>query len=125
MKRFVNSSPGSRSRRADHHDYRDGAYFVTTNTRKRVPFFGTVERGQMSLNAFGKIVAEEWTRTGELRDEVSLDTFIVVPDHVHGLLWVRHSDEGMPSRGRSRDASRDSLESVLIFSRADSVRCAA
>ncbi len=47
----------------------------------------------MYLNRHGKIVAEEWQRTGELRDEVSLDPFIVMPDHVHGLLWIYHSDE--------------------------------
>lgn len=96
--------------------------------------------GRMYLNNFGKIVAEEWQRTGELRDEVSLDAFIVMPDHVHGLLWIHHSetasdgkekperDDGeayqsrngntkmAPSDGRtpgeeeSRDASRDSFD---------------
>ena len=93
MKRFVNPPPGARSRRFNHHDYRGGAYFVTTNTRKRVPLFGTVEKGRMYLSTYGKIVAEEWHRTDDLRDEVSLDAFIVMPDHVHGLLWICHSEE--------------------------------
>lgn len=93
MKRFVNPPPGARSRRLDSHDYRGGAYFVTTNARKRAPFFGTVERGRMYLGAYGKIIAEEWQRTGEVRNEVSLDAFIVMPDHVHGLLWICHSDD--------------------------------
>ncbi|MFB6230756.1 MAG: transposase [Salinibacter sp.] len=91
MRRFVNLPPDARSRRCDRHDYRGGAYFITTNTKKRAPLFGTVERGRMHLNRYGRIVAEEWKRTGELRDEVSLDTFIVMPDHVHGLLWICHS----------------------------------
>jgi len=59
VKRFVNPPPGARSRRFDYHDYRGGAYFVTTNTRKRVPLFGTVEQGRMYLSAYGKIVTEE------------------------------------------------------------------
>jgi REP element-mobilizing transposase RayT len=93
VKRFVNPPPGARSRRLGGHDYRGGAYFVTTNTKKRVPLFGTVEKGRMYLSTYGKIVAEEWHRTGDLRDEMSLDVFIVMPDHVHGLLWICHSDE--------------------------------
>lgn len=73
MRRFVNLPPGARSRRCDRHDYRGGAYFVTTNTKNRAPRFGTVERGRMYLNHYGRIVAEEWKRTGELRDAVSLE----------------------------------------------------
>lgn len=120
MKRFINPPPGARSRRFDHHDYRGGAYFVTTNTRKRVPLFGTVERGRMYLSGFGKIVVDEWQRTGELRDEVSLDAFIVMPDHVHGLLWICHSDDDpeeeadVKSRdegGRSERKGRETCQS--------------
>lgn len=92
VRRFINPRPGTRSRRCENHDYRGGAYFVTTNTKDRAPLFGAVERGRMHLNARGKIVMEEWQRTGDLRAEVSLDTFIVMPDHVHGLLWISHSD---------------------------------
>lgn len=102
MKRFVNPPPGARSRRLGSHDYRGGAYFVATNTRKRAPLFGTIERGWMYLSAYGKIVAEEWHRTGDLRDEVSLDAFIVMPDHVHGLLWVHH-----PMSESSRKENRE------------------
>ena len=92
VRRFVNLPPGARSRRCDSHDYRGGAYFITTNTKNRAPLFGTVEHGRVYLNRYGRIVAEEWKRTGEIRDEISLDTFIVMPDHVHGLLWISHSD---------------------------------
>lgn len=40
----------------------------------------------MYLNRVGRIVVEEWERTEELRDNVKLDTYIVMPDHVHGLI---------------------------------------
>lgn len=92
MRRFVTLPSGARSRRYDNHNYHGGAYFVTTNTKSRAPLFGTVERARRYLNRYGRVVAEEWKRTGELRDEVSLDTFIVMPNHVHGLLWISHSD---------------------------------
>lgn len=59
----------------------------------------------MYLSTYGKIVAEEWKRTGDLRDEVSLDAFIVMPDHVHGLLWIHHPTSES-SRKENREARR-------------------
>ena len=79
--------PTCNSLRTGGHDYRFPRwYFVTTNTYRRVPHFGTIESGRMYLNEAGRIVAKEWERTEELRDNVELDAFIVMPDHVHGLI---------------------------------------
>lgn len=87
MKRHFSNST---SLRLDGHDYRlPRWYFITTNTHRRAPHFGAIEAGRMYLNEAGKIVAEEWERTGELRDNVELDTFIIMPDHVHGLLRLK------------------------------------
>lgn len=69
------------------HDYRlPRWYFITTNTYRRTPHFGTIEDGRMIRSRAGEIVAEEWQRTEELRDNVELDAFIVMPSHVHGLI---------------------------------------
>lgn len=67
----------------------------------------------MYLNDYGKIVINEWCRTGELREEVSLDAFIVMPDHVHGILWI--NSDGDPKSERTREARLEntSLESHL------------
>ncbi len=102
LRRFVNPPPGARSRRFEYQHYRGGAYFVTTNTRKREPLFGAVEQGRMYLSAYGKIVAEEWQRTGVLREKVSLDAFSVMPDHVHALLWIHH-----PTSESKREENRE------------------
>lgn len=72
------------------HDYRlPRWYFVTTNTYRRAPHFGTIEAERMYLSESGRIVAEEWNRTEELRDNVELDAFIVMPDHLHGLIRLQ------------------------------------
>lgn len=84
MKRHFSNST---SLRLSGHDYRlPRWYFVTTNTYRRAPHFGTVETGRMYLNEAGQIVAEEWKRTETLRDNVELGAFVVMPDHVHGLI---------------------------------------
>lgn len=47
----------------------------------------------MKLNQFGEIVKEEWFRTKSLRDNVELfdDEFVVMPNHVHGIIWLMDS----------------------------------
>ena len=48
----------------------------------------------MVLNEFGKVVLEEWNQTAEQRQNVELDAFVVMPNHIHGILWITQSDVG-------------------------------
>ena len=74
-----------RSRRLpDHHYASPAAYFITICAYDRACLFGTIENGQMCLNTWGQVVAEEWTRTETLRDEVHLDAFVVMPNRPKG-----------------------------------------
>lgn len=87
VKRHFSEGP---SLRLQGHDYRlPRWYFITTNTYRSAPHFGTIDGGKMTLSEAGLIVAAEWSRTGELRDNVQLDEFIVMPDHVHGLIRLK------------------------------------
>ena len=43
----------------------------------------------MQLNDFGKIVLEEWEYTAEIRQEMVLDEFIVMPDHIHAIVMIQ------------------------------------
>ena len=70
-----------RSIRLRGYDYaRPGAYFVTICTKNRLCLFGDVVGGQMWLNAFGEIVRREWFRTADIRPNVELDAFVVMPN---------------------------------------------
>ena len=42
----------------------------------------------MELNELGRIVAEEWRRSEEIREELRLDEFIVMPNHFHGIVFI-------------------------------------
>jgi len=63
-----------------------GAYFVTLVTHARECLFGQVIDGEMRLNALSEVVAEEWQRTADVRREVELDVFVVMPNHAHGIV---------------------------------------
>ena len=80
-----------RSIRLKGYDYtQPGAYFVTICTHQRTPLFGQVVDGEMILNAFGEIVREEWFKTAQIRPYVELydDEFIVMPNHIHGIIRI-------------------------------------
>lgn len=77
--------------RLEGHDYRlPRWYFITANTWKSNCWFGTIRGGQMHLNRPGRIVDDEWHRSEVLRDNVALDAFVVMPDHVHGIIRLRN-----------------------------------
>ena len=78
-----------RSIRLKGYDYSQaGAYFVTICTYDRVCLFGEIVDGEMVLNDSGRIVVNEWARTAQIRDEIELDEFVVMPNHVHGIIWI-------------------------------------
>ena len=85
-------------------DYRrPAAYFVTVCAYRRQCLFGRVVDGRMALNAWGRIVTEEWHRTEQVRDNVTLDVFVVMPNHVHGIICITTDGEDA-NRGRGSSA---------------------
>jgi REP element-mobilizing transposase RayT len=86
------------SRRTDGWDYtQPAAYFVTMCTENRARLFGAVRRGRMILNVLGRIVAAEWQQSEEIRDRVHLDAFVVMPNHLHGIVVFADSDVEAPT----------------------------
>src|SRR3989304_4254719 len=74
------------------------AYFVTVCTYRRECLFGRVEQSKMRLGPLGLIVQEEWLRPGVVRSHVEVDTFAVMPNHLHGILILREHDVGATRR---------------------------
>ena len=82
-----------RSMRLQGYDYSSpGAYFVTICTQNRECLFGEIVARKMVLNDAGKIVADEWIKTGDIRDEIELDAWVVMPNHFHGIVMIRRGD---------------------------------
>jgi len=44
------------------------------------------------LNPLGRIVADEWIKTADIRNEIELDEWVVMPNHFHGIVWIRQTD---------------------------------
>ncbi len=107
-----------RSLRLADYDYaQSGAYFVTIVTQRRSSLFGDVIDAEMRLNGAGHMVCDLWHRLPTRFPSVELDEFIVMPNHVHGVLLLGTDVEhvGAPLVGaRSRNASDRSAESFSL-----------
>ncbi len=102
-----------RSLRLPGYDYTDpGAYFVTICTHLRIPLFGGVEGGKVVRSPAGRIAASCWMAIPHEFEGVDLDAWMLMPNHLHGILWIDDSrgeasqsptpdNDGPPSRDAS------------------------
>jgi len=80
-----------KSTRLEHWDYSsNGAYFVTICTKNRINYLGKIINGKMELSEIGGIVYFEWGNTEKIRTNVLIDEFIVMPNHIHGIVIIEN-----------------------------------
>ena len=82
-----------------------GAYFITIKANHENKIFGHLFEGKMCLNEFGKIVKNEWLKSMEIRQEIILDEFVILPNHFHAIVWIIKSDMDRPEIDRSVGAN--------------------
>jgi REP element-mobilizing transposase RayT len=58
----------------------------------------------MILNEIGKIVDEEWNKTEEIRENIELDYFVVMPNHIHGILILDNVETTGPVVSKNSEA---------------------
>lgn len=82
-----------RSIRLKGYDYsQTGAYFITICTHNRASIFGDVLDGEMLLNDIGKAAEQCWHAIPDHFPKIQLDEFVVMPNHIHGVLWIMDDD---------------------------------
>lgn len=89
MKKYNLDKHNRQSNRLRNYDYSTpGYYFVTICTYKRSHLFGKISKQEMLLNEKGRIVKNEWRKTPRIRPYVQLDEFIIMPNHIHGIIII-------------------------------------
>ncbi|MBD2108497.1 transposase [Nodosilinea sp. FACHB-13] len=84
-----------RSLRLKEYDYSSaGAYFITICTFQRHCLFGQVVNGETQISEFGSIATECWQAIPEHFPHIELDGYIVMPNHVHGILVAEDPRKG-------------------------------
>lgn len=73
----------------------NAAYFITANTKYGVHYFGDVVNEKMKLSAIGKIAEKYWYKIPNHFPFVKLDAFVVMPNHIHGIIIIDKPNDGM------------------------------
>ncbi len=74
------------------YDYtQEGFYFITICTYKHKCLFGKIKDGKMHLSKYGKIVKDEWIKTETIRQNIKIDKFVIMPNHIHGIIVIEES----------------------------------
>ena len=93
----------------------DGFYFVTICTRDRTCLFGNVVGGSMRLNNFGEIIKSQWSQLERKYPDVKLNHFIIMPNHVHGIIVMTNAGAGSPRPdGRGLGAGTAPLQRLTL-----------
>jgi len=81
-----------KSIRLKDYDYsHPGSYFVTVLVRNRECLLGEVIKGEMKLSEMGKIVENVWNELPTRYPCVGLDEFVIMPNHIHGIIVMGQS----------------------------------
>jgi DNA-binding Lrp family transcriptional regulator/REP element-mobilizing transposase RayT len=103
-----------KSLRLSHYDYsQNGAYFITLCTHRRECLFGEIQDGVMVPNDYGRIVIEEWYKSEAIRNEIELDEFVLMPNHIHGILLIDRRGDRLVAQGRTTGPIQKSLSSFI------------
>jgi putative transposase len=63
-------------------------YFITICAYQRNCLFGEISNGVMHHNEYGQIVVEEWLKSAEIRQEIELGEWVIMPNHMHGIVII-------------------------------------
>jgi REP element-mobilizing transposase RayT len=77
------------SARLQNWDYSsNGGYFITICTQNRVHYFGEIKDAAMQLSTIGQLAEHYWKEIPNHFPFVKLGNFVVMPNHVHGILII-------------------------------------
>ncbi|MDY0140794.1 MAG: hypothetical protein RBR97_02745 [Bacteroidales bacterium] len=95
----------------------NGAYFITICTKNRVHYFGKIENEKMILSNVGVITDLLWYEIKNHAKNVELGQFVVMPNHLHGILILNNNDNGgnigNVGKKRFQNQGKNSLSSIV------------
>ena len=69
--------------------------FCDICTKDKQYFFGDVVGDKMKLSEIGEMVAGEWRKTDSIRDYAKLDEWVIMPNHLHGIIIIQNDDKNV------------------------------
>ena len=75
---------------------------MTICTKNRENYFGEIVDGKMILNEYGKIAEQNWKNILNHYQNVDIDEFVVMPNHIHGIIILSVGNEYFRSYDENR-----------------------
>jgi putative transposase len=95
-----------RSIRLKGYDYsKQGMYFITICCHQRKCWFGKIENETMMLNEYGLIADNEWVDLLQRFPNIDLGEFVIMPNHMHGIIIIKSSDNSSSGSGAIASSS--------------------
>jgi putative transposase len=105
---------GRKQLRLKGYDYSSaGAYFVTICAKDRKHLFGRILDETMEANRCGHIVEESWRDIPNHDRRVELDEFILMPNHIHGIVVILDDFPTVGAGSEPATTRRHSLSEII------------
>ncbi len=91
-----------------------GYYFVTIKIRLALKMFGKIHNGKIILNQFGKIAKKYWLNIPIHFPGIFIDKFVVMPDHVHGIIIITKKFDGEKNNNDDKYVGNGDRRSLRI-----------
>jgi len=89
------------------HHKLEGHYFITLSTKDQKNHFGKIENDRVILNRRGEIATLDWTCITKKFGNVSLDEYVVMPNHIHAIVIFK---DGSGKKGREEKLLNEILD---------------
>ena len=90
-----------KSIRLKKYDYTsEGMYYITLCVNIRLCLFGDIINNEMRLNDAGKMVNTKWQEIPKNYPNVNIDEYLIMPNHLHGIIVLTNENVGAPPCGR-------------------------
>ncbi len=107
-----------KSIRLSNYDYSSaGVYFITICTENRIPFFGKIEHSKITYSEIGLIAHQYWLDIPYHFKHVKLDDFVIMPNHIHGIINLDYSKVGTRHGMALQSGNQNHLKKLNQFSR--------
>lgn len=105
-----------KSIRLKNYDYTSsGYYFITLVTKNRNQIFGKIEKGKVILNNYGKLLESELLKSEKMRNEISIDYYFIMPNHIHFIVIIEQEDNHDTQWANSRSPLQLRPKSLSSF----------